>query len=167
MGSPNAPLVTAVKWRALVYLDLLSHLGGSSYVLTLVSGGRCHFCFVRTLLWMLLCFSCVTMKTENDPSCSKVQFVFWLQFAFGVPDLTLKDIACSKTLLNRFIIFSSPKSFQAVHSTMCALSQEKLQRVEDSLYANADFFKIFHLVSIAKDSLCYRYCGDLKKSFCC
>ncbi|KAJ6658442.1 hypothetical protein lerEdw1_020146, partial [Lerista edwardsae] len=74
------------------------------------------------------------------------------QFAFGVPDLTLKDIACSKTLLNRFIIFSSPKGFQVVHSTMCALSQEKLQRVEDSLYANADFFKLFHLLPTILDS---------------
>ncbi|XP_066480655.1 retinal-specific phospholipid-transporting ATPase ABCA4 [Tiliqua scincoides] len=74
------------------------------------------------------------------------------QFAFGVPDLTLKDIACSKTLLNRFIIFSSPKGFQAVHSTMCALSQQKLQSVEDSLYANADFFKLFHLLPTVLDS---------------
>ncbi|XP_053104297.1 retinal-specific phospholipid-transporting ATPase ABCA4 isoform X1 [Hemicordylus capensis] len=74
------------------------------------------------------------------------------QFAFGVPDLTLKDIACSKDLLNRFIIFISPNGFQAVYSAMCALSQEDLQRVEDSLYANADFFKLFQLLPTVLDS---------------
>uniref|UniRef100_A0A803TLI3 ATP binding cassette subfamily A member 4 n=1 Tax=Anolis carolinensis TaxID=28377 RepID=A0A803TLI3_ANOCA len=74
------------------------------------------------------------------------------QFAFGVPDLTLKDIACSKTLLNRFIIFESSGGFQAVHSAMCALSQEALQKVEDSLYANADFFKLFQLLPTLLDS---------------
>ena len=30
---------------------------------------------------------------------------------------------------------------------MCALSQQKLQRIEDMLYTNVDFFKIFRLVS--------------------
>uniref|UniRef100_A0A8C8S7V3 Uncharacterized protein n=1 Tax=Pelusios castaneus TaxID=367368 RepID=A0A8C8S7V3_9SAUR len=65
------------------------------------------------------------------------------QFAYGVPDLTLKDIACSQTLLNRFIIFNSQRGMQAVYNAMCALSQENLQRVEDSLYANVDFFKLF------------------------
>ncbi|XP_039195689.1 retinal-specific phospholipid-transporting ATPase ABCA4 isoform X2 [Crotalus tigris] len=74
------------------------------------------------------------------------------QFAFGVPDLTLKDIACSQTLLNRFIIFRSPSGFQAVHSAMCALSQENLQKVEDSLYANVDFFKLFHLLPTVWDN---------------
>ncbi|XP_026527510.1 retinal-specific ATP-binding cassette transporter [Notechis scutatus] len=74
------------------------------------------------------------------------------QFAFGVPDLTLKDIACSQTLLNRFIIFRSPSSFQAVHSAMCALSQENLQKIEDSLYANVDFFKLFHLLPTVWDN---------------
>ncbi|XP_074859387.1 retinal-specific phospholipid-transporting ATPase ABCA4 [Carettochelys insculpta] len=65
------------------------------------------------------------------------------QFAYGVPDLTLKDIACSQTLLNRFIIFSSQRGMHAVYNAMCALSQESLQRIEDSLYANVDFFKLF------------------------
>uniref|UniRef100_A0A8C6VCT3 P-type phospholipid transporter n=1 Tax=Naja naja TaxID=35670 RepID=A0A8C6VCT3_NAJNA len=74
------------------------------------------------------------------------------QFAFGVPDLTLKDIACSQTLLNRFIIFRSPSGFQAVHNAMCALSQENLQKVEDSLYANVDFFKLFHLLPTVWDN---------------
>uniref|UniRef100_A0A670J8M4 P-type phospholipid transporter n=1 Tax=Podarcis muralis TaxID=64176 RepID=A0A670J8M4_PODMU len=73
------------------------------------------------------------------------------QFAFGVPELTLKDIACSQALLNRFIIFSSPGGFQAVHQAMCALSQEDLQKVEDSLYANTDFFKLFHLLPTVLD----------------
>uniref|UniRef100_A0ABM5G8V5 Retinal-specific phospholipid-transporting ATPase ABCA4 n=1 Tax=Pogona vitticeps TaxID=103695 RepID=A0ABM5G8V5_9SAUR len=74
------------------------------------------------------------------------------QFAFGVPDLTLKDIACSRTLLDRFIIFRSPSGSQAVHSSMCALSQDNLQKVEDSLYANTDFFKLFHMLPTVLDS---------------
>ncbi|KAJ7332470.1 hypothetical protein JRQ81_014650, partial [Phrynocephalus forsythii] len=74
------------------------------------------------------------------------------QFAFGVPDLTLKSIACSRTLLDRFIIFKSPSGSQAVHSAMCALSQDNLQKVEDSLYANTDFFKLFHLLPTVLDS---------------
>ncbi|ETE72734.1 Retinal-specific ATP-binding cassette transporter, partial [Ophiophagus hannah] len=69
-----------------------------------------------------------------------------------IKDLTLKDIACSQTLLNRFIIFRSPSGFQAVHSAMCALSQENLQKVEDSLYANVDFFKLFHLLPTVWDN---------------
>lgn len=73
---------------------------------------------------------------------------FWLQFAYGVPNLTLKDIACSQMLLDRFIIFSSRRGLPSVHKAMCALSQESLQRVEDALYANVDFFKLFQLVSV-------------------
>lgn len=73
---------------------------------------------------------------------------FWLQFAYGVPSLTLKDIACSQMLLDRFIIFNSRRGLPSVHKAMCALSQESLQRVEDALYANVDFFKLFQLVSI-------------------
>lgn len=73
---------------------------------------------------------------------------FWLQFAYGVPSLTLKDIACSEMLLDRFIIFSSRRGLPSVHKAMCALSQDSLQRVEDALYANVDFFKLFRLVSI-------------------
>uniref|UniRef100_A0A8B9MNY7 P-type phospholipid transporter n=1 Tax=Accipiter nisus TaxID=211598 RepID=A0A8B9MNY7_9AVES len=70
------------------------------------------------------------------------------QFAYGVPSLTLKEIACSQMLLDRFIIFSSRRGLPSVHKAMCALSQESLQRVEDALYANVDFFKLFQLVSI-------------------
>lgn len=75
---------------------------------------------------------------------------YWvrLQFAYGVPSLTLKEIACSQMLLDRFIIFSSRRGLPSVHKAMCALSQESLQRVEDALYANVDFFKLFQLVSI-------------------
>uniref|UniRef100_A0A8C4Y6C3 P-type phospholipid transporter n=1 Tax=Gopherus evgoodei TaxID=1825980 RepID=A0A8C4Y6C3_9SAUR len=74
------------------------------------------------------------------------------QFAYGVPDLTLKDIACSQTLLNRFIIFSSQRGMHAVYNAMCALSQETLQQIEDSLYANVDFFKLFQLLPTVLDS---------------
>ncbi|KAK2540324.1 Abca4 [Columba guinea] len=69
------------------------------------------------------------------------------QFAYGVPSLTLKDIACSQMLLDRFIIFSSRRGLPSVHKAMCALSQESLQRVEDALYANVDFFKLFQLLA--------------------
>uniref|UniRef100_A0A8C9U0J9 ATP-binding cassette, sub-family A (ABC1), member 4a n=1 Tax=Scleropages formosus TaxID=113540 RepID=A0A8C9U0J9_SCLFO len=71
------------------------------------------------------------------------------QFANGVPDLRLKDIACSQTLLSRFIIFPSLEGLYAVRNTMCALSQPSLQAIEDRLYANVDFFKLFQLVSLS------------------
>ncbi|XP_075013100.1 retinal-specific phospholipid-transporting ATPase ABCA4 [Calonectris borealis] len=73
------------------------------------------------------------------------------QFAYGVPSLTLKDIACSQMLLDRFIIFSSRRGLPSVHKAMCALSQENLQRVEDALYANVDFFKLFQLLPTVLD----------------
>ncbi|GAB0192959.1 retinal-specific phospholipid-transporting ATPase ABCA4 [Grus japonensis] len=73
------------------------------------------------------------------------------QFAYGVPSLTLKDIACSQMLLDRFIIFSSRRGLHSVHKAMCALSQESLQRVEDALYANVDFFKLFQLLPTVLD----------------
>uniref|UniRef100_A0A669DIM3 P-type phospholipid transporter n=1 Tax=Oreochromis niloticus TaxID=8128 RepID=A0A669DIM3_ORENI len=68
------------------------------------------------------------------------------QFAFGVPDLQLKDIACSQALLERFLIFPTRMGLHGVRNAMCALSQQRLQRIEDVLYANLDFFKIFKLV---------------------
>ncbi|XP_008275380.1 retinal-specific ATP-binding cassette transporter-like [Stegastes partitus] len=68
------------------------------------------------------------------------------QFAFGIPDLQLKDIACSQALLERFIIFPSRMGLHGVRNAMCALSQQRLQRIEDILYANLDFFKIFKLM---------------------
>nr|XP_026646313.1 retinal-specific ATP-binding cassette transporter [Zonotrichia albicollis] len=73
------------------------------------------------------------------------------QFAYGVPSLTLKDIACSEALLDRFIIFSSRRGLPSVHKAMCALSQDSLQRVEDALYANVDFFKLFRLLPSVLD----------------
>nr|XP_010308903.1 PREDICTED: retinal-specific ATP-binding cassette transporter [Balearica regulorum gibbericeps] len=73
------------------------------------------------------------------------------QFGYGVPSLTLKDIACSQMLLDRFIIFSSRRALHSVHKAMCALSQESLQRVEDALYANVDFFKLFQLLPTVLD----------------
>uniref|UniRef100_A0AAX7W114 P-type phospholipid transporter n=1 Tax=Astatotilapia calliptera TaxID=8154 RepID=A0AAX7W114_ASTCA len=69
------------------------------------------------------------------------------QFAFGVPDLQLKDIACSQALLERFLFFPTRMGLHGVRNAMCALSQQRLQRIEDVLYANLDFFKIFKLVS--------------------
>ncbi|XP_067108458.1 retinal-specific phospholipid-transporting ATPase ABCA4 isoform X1 [Osmerus mordax] len=68
------------------------------------------------------------------------------QFAFGIPDLQLKDIACSQALLERFIIFQSRRGLYGVRNAMCALSQQKLQKIEDILYTNVDFFKIFRLL---------------------
>ncbi|XP_056149332.1 retinal-specific phospholipid-transporting ATPase ABCA4 [Lampris incognitus] len=74
------------------------------------------------------------------------------QFAFGIPDLQLKDIACSQVLLERFIIFPSRRGLYGVRNAMCALSQQRLQRIEDILYANLDFFKIFRLMPRVMDS---------------
>lgn len=74
-------------------------------------------------------------------------FVSVIQFASGIPDLQLKDIACSQALLERFIIFPSRRGLHSVRNAMCALSQQSLQEIEDMLYANLDFFKIFKLVS--------------------
>ena len=74
--------------------------------------------------------------------------LFFLQFAFGIPDLQLKDIACSQVLLERFILFHSRRGLFSVRNAMCALSQQRLQKIEDILYSNLDFFKIFRLVSL-------------------
>ncbi|XP_030630578.1 retinal-specific phospholipid-transporting ATPase ABCA4 [Chanos chanos] len=74
------------------------------------------------------------------------------QFAYGVPDLTLKEIACSQALLERFIIFPSRRGLYGVRNAMCALSQQKLQKIEDKLYANVDFFKLFRLLPMVLDN---------------
>lgn len=58
----------------------------------------------------------------------------------------LKDIACSEALLERFLIFSQRRGAQTVREAMCALSQGTLQWVEDTLYANVDYFKLFRVV---------------------
>ncbi|XP_063062860.1 retinal-specific phospholipid-transporting ATPase ABCA4-like [Engraulis encrasicolus] len=68
------------------------------------------------------------------------------QFAYGVPDLQLKDIACSQSLLERFLIFPSRRGLYAVRHAMCALSPMRLQMIEDRFYANIDFFKLFRVL---------------------
>lgn len=72
------------------------------------------------------------------------------QFASGVPDLRLKDLACSQALLERYIIFPSPEGLYAVHEAVGTLSQLKLHAIEESMYDNIDFFKLFRLVSPLK-----------------
>ncbi|KAL6036341.1 hypothetical protein STEG23_004422, partial [Scotinomys teguina] len=74
------------------------------------------------------------------------------QFAYGVPDLELKSIACSETLLQHFIIFSQYRGAQTVRDTLCPLSQITLQWIEDTLYANVDFFKLFRVLPTLLDS---------------
>ncbi|KAJ3594749.1 hypothetical protein NHX12_004056 [Muraenolepis orangiensis] len=73
------------------------------------------------------------------------------QFAFGIPDLQLKDIACSQTLLERFILFHTRRGIYSIRNAMCALTQQKLQKIEDVLYSNLDFFKIFRLMPQVMD----------------
>ncbi|XP_072275957.1 retinal-specific phospholipid-transporting ATPase ABCA4 isoform X2 [Pyxicephalus adspersus] len=73
------------------------------------------------------------------------------QFASGIPDLALKDIACSQTLLERFIIFTSRRGMHTVRNAMCVLSQQRLQRIEDVLYASIDFFKLFEILPTVID----------------
>ncbi|XP_076975466.1 retinal-specific phospholipid-transporting ATPase ABCA4 [Tamandua tetradactyla] len=74
------------------------------------------------------------------------------QFAHGVPDLTLKNIACSKALLEHFILFSQWRGAQTVLDALCPLSQGTLQWMEDTLYANVDFFKLFRVLPTLLDS---------------
>ncbi|KAF6716400.1 Retinal-specific ATP-binding cassette transporter [Oryzias melastigma] len=74
------------------------------------------------------------------------------QFAFGVPDLHLKDIACSLNLLERFLIFPSRRGLYAVRNAMCILTPQRLQIIEDKFYANVDFFKLFRLLPRVLDN---------------
>uniref|UniRef100_A0A8C4ZZL0 ATP-binding cassette, sub-family A (ABC1), member 4a n=1 Tax=Gadus morhua TaxID=8049 RepID=A0A8C4ZZL0_GADMO len=74
------------------------------------------------------------------------------QFAGGVPDLHLKDIACSLSLLERFLVFPSRRGLHAVRNAMCILTPQRLQTIEDRLYANVDFFKLFRLVTPPRPS---------------
>lgn len=78
---------------------------------------------------------------------NRLSTCIFVQFAYGIPDLQLKDIACSQALLERFIIFPSRMGLHGVRNAMCAFSQQRLQKIEDVIYANLDFFKIFKLVS--------------------
>ncbi|VTJ77116.1 Hypothetical predicted protein [Marmota monax] len=61
------------------------------------------------------------------------------EFAHGVPDLVLKDIACNVAL------FGQRHGAWAVRDALYSLSQGTLQWIEDTLYANVDFFKLFHV----------------------
>ncbi|XP_040023136.2 retinal-specific phospholipid-transporting ATPase ABCA4a isoform X3 [Gasterosteus aculeatus] len=74
------------------------------------------------------------------------------QFVFGVPALHLKDIACSLTLLERFLVFPSRRGLQAVRNAMCILTPQRLQIIEDKFYANVDFFKLFRLLPRVLDN---------------
>uniref|UniRef100_A0A8C1RYP3 ATP-binding cassette, sub-family A (ABC1), member 4a n=1 Tax=Cyprinus carpio TaxID=7962 RepID=A0A8C1RYP3_CYPCA len=69
------------------------------------------------------------------------------------PDLHLKDIACSQTLLERFLIFPSRWGLYSVRNAMCVLTPQRLQIIEDKFYANLDFFKLFRLVSLLIHSI--------------
>ncbi|XP_051796407.1 retinal-specific phospholipid-transporting ATPase ABCA4a [Acanthochromis polyacanthus] len=74
------------------------------------------------------------------------------QFAFGVPDLHLKDIACSLNLLERFLIFPSRRGLYAVRNAMCILTPQRLQVIEDKFYANVNFFRLFRLLPLVLDN---------------
>uniref|UniRef100_A0A3Q2Z6G7 P-type phospholipid transporter n=1 Tax=Hippocampus comes TaxID=109280 RepID=A0A3Q2Z6G7_HIPCM len=81
------------------------------------------------------------------------------QFAFGVPNMHLKDVACSLNLLERFLIFPTRRGLLAVRNAMCVLSAQRLQIIEDKFYANVDFFKLFRVVSA--DFNCIYFWGFL------
>ncbi|KAI7789907.1 ATP-binding cassette [Triplophysa rosa] len=87
------------------------------------------------------------MLSTHQPSLNRPQF------AYGVPDLRLKDISCSQTLLERFLIFPSRRGLYAVRNAMCVLTPQRLQTIEDKFYANLDFFKLFRLVSLLTHSM--------------
>ncbi|KAE8280050.1 Retinal-specific ATP-binding cassette transporter [Larimichthys crocea] len=74
------------------------------------------------------------------------------QFAFGVPAFHLKDIACSMTLLERFLIFPSRRGLYAVRNAMCILTPQRLQIIENKFYANVDFFKLLRLLPLVLDN---------------
>jgi hypothetical protein len=101
------------------------------------------------LLWDVVCSAgCGNVQESGNVFQHGVlQHLFSsLQFAYGVPDLELTDIACSEALLQRFIIFSQRRGAQTVRDALCPLSQVTLQWIEDTLYADVDFFKLFHVV---------------------
>ncbi|XP_052398366.1 retinal-specific phospholipid-transporting ATPase ABCA4-like [Carassius gibelio] len=74
------------------------------------------------------------------------------QFAYGVPDLRLKDIVCSQTLLELYLIFPSRWGLYSVHNAMCVLTPQRLQIIEDKFYANLDVFKLFRLLPLVLDN---------------
>lgn len=59
----------------------------------------------------------------------------------------MKDVACSLSLLERFLVFPSRRALYAVRNAMCVLTPQRLQVIEEKFYANVDFFKLFQLVS--------------------
>ncbi|KAF5880153.1 retinal-specific ATP-binding cassette transporter-like isoform X2, partial [Clarias magur] len=57
-----------------------------------------------------------------------------------------------QVLLERFIIFPSRRGVHGVRNAMCALTPQKLQQIEDKLYSNVDFFKLFRLLPMVLDN---------------
>ncbi|TKC43221.1 hypothetical protein EI555_011902 [Monodon monoceros] len=100
--------------------------------------------FAVELVWPLSLFLVLIWLRNVNPLYSQHESRY-LYFAHGVPDLVLKDIACSEALLERFLIFPQRRAAQTVHDALCSLSQGTLQWMEDTLYANVDFFKLFHV----------------------
>lgn len=75
--------------------------------------------------------------------------------------MELTDIACSEALLHRFIIFSQRRGAQTVRDALCPLSQVTLQWIEDTLYADVDFFKLFRVVRKGFHASCLEGDGRL------
>uniref|UniRef100_A0A8B9HSE8 ABC transporter domain-containing protein n=1 Tax=Astyanax mexicanus TaxID=7994 RepID=A0A8B9HSE8_ASTMX len=68
------------------------------------------------------------------------------QFVYGTPDLRLRDISCSQSLLERFLIFPSRHGVYAVHSALCPLKPSQLESIEEKFYADVDMFKLLPMV---------------------
>uniref|UniRef100_A0AAR2IJC1 P-type phospholipid transporter n=1 Tax=Pygocentrus nattereri TaxID=42514 RepID=A0AAR2IJC1_PYGNA len=68
------------------------------------------------------------------------------QFAYGVPDLRLRDISCSQALLERFLIFPSRHGVYTVLNAMCPLKPHQLESIEEKFYTNVDLFKLLRLL---------------------
>ncbi|XP_022522358.2 retinal-specific phospholipid-transporting ATPase ABCA4a isoform X2 [Astyanax mexicanus] len=68
------------------------------------------------------------------------------QFVYGTPDLRLRDISCSQSLLERFLIFPSRHGVYAVHSALCPLKPSQLESIEEKFYADVDMFKLLPML---------------------
>ncbi|KAL7873985.1 hypothetical protein SRHO_G00049550 [Serrasalmus rhombeus] len=68
------------------------------------------------------------------------------QFAYGVPDLRLRDISCSQALLERFLIFPSRRGVYTILNAMCPLKPYQLDSIEEKFYINVDLFKLLRLL---------------------
>lgn len=88
------------------------------------------------------------LKSLLETNLTYMHHLRLFQFAFGVPELHLKDIACNVLLLERFLVFPSRRGLHAVRNAMCTLTPQRLQIIEDKFYCNVDFFKLFRLVSV-------------------